>query len=319
MNRPIFPQNIECKMRVKFYDSFQKRKKVFSDDGVEITEISFHSREFFNDIVNCGLPMSWLPQKAQGQRLSELRFKYHMMNSILEVDDDGYIFVSNNMIYLDASEKAVISYYVAMFITKLMSRVVYRYKYLVHLKFAKKILKISLGKKEPDFVALNCTLNDASIFEAKGREYIRTKMIEDAIKQVDSVGTIQGVAPKDGTVCVSHPIKEGKELTCSMYDPQPDGPIDLKVTLGELLYLYYWPIYELLHEVNKGQPSCSVLLDSSGADKIECQIGMSQSLFDFFEEYPDSSKYDKAICDKKLEEILSGGEDGDLLRIEITP
>lgn len=312
MNQPLFGKQAQYQICVKYYDS----KGIWT--GKADTLLSFSTATFAKCILTCGIPMGYTIG-LHGSRKEEFRFKYHMMKCALEVDNSGHLVVSNNLEYLDLSEMTVVAYYIGMFMTKVISQEIFQYEHLVHLKLAKKYVELDLdGKKEPDFVAFKRASKEASIFEAKGRKSIKKSMIDKAVKQVNTVIGIRDFKLVDGFVCASHPITTGRKLMCSVYDPAPDGTVELNITHGELLYLYYLPIYELLCEENSGHSSCSILLGNGGADKTECHVGMPQSLFDFFSEYPDFSKYDRKKCDEELEKCLSGGGEGDLLEVSFT-
>ena len=252
------------------------------------------------------------------QRSEEINYKIFLKRAALEVDDDGYIIVSDKIKYLDFSERVFVAYYIGMFMTKVVSRVIFNYDYLVHFGIVEQYKKVVRGSREPDLVGFNNKSDVYSLFEAKGRKKIKPSMINNAKKQLNSVRYISGMEPLVRVVCVSHPIEEGKRITCSMYDPQPKENINPPVSKGELLYLYYLPIYELIIENGAGEASCSFLLDENGEHKMRIHIEMPKKLFEFFSENPFFSE----LRDKDSQIIetissLSENDKDDLLNFKV--
>lgn len=293
----------------------------FFRNGAELTEISFSPVDFFYDIMTCGIPEFWMNGNCHKKRLDEIRYKVYLMRVALDVDGDGYITVSDNLKYLDSSERNFIAYYIGMFMTKLVSRVIFDYDYLVHLGIVSTYKEIIRGSKEPDLVGFKRDSDEYILFEAKGRKAVKSRMVNDAKSQIQSVKFISGSRPVTGVVCVAHPIKEHSRVTCSMYDPMPDGDGSIHVSKCEMVYLYYLPIYELVKEKGSGGTSCSLFLDEGDyINRLGFRLIMSEELFEFYGRYPDFHGLDKKECRSQLMEIVLGipekGLDG-LLTVEL--
>lgn len=320
MGRLLFDAHSDYKIKIKYHDFPDPLKKQFFEKtGMKLNEISFSSLALFKDIVTCGMPSFHITRRRNLQRSEEIKYKIFLMRAALEVDDDGYIIVSDKIKYLDSSERAFISYYIGMFMTKVVSRVIFDYDYLVHFGIVEQYKKVVRGSKEPDLVGFNNKSDEYSLFEAKGRQKIKTPMLTSAKDQLQSVGYISGMNPLVRVVCVSHPIEEGKRITCSMYDPQLKENINPPVSKGELLYLYYLPIYELIIENGAGEASCSFSLDENGEHKMRIHIEMPKKLFEFFSENPSFFElYDK---DSQIIEIISSlseNDKDDLLNFKVS-
>ena len=321
MGKRLFDKISNYKMKIEYFDFPKKlEKKFFERSGKKIIEISFSSEDLLYDIVTCGMPEFWINKSCHRKRSEEIKYKIYLMRTALEVDNDGYIVISDNIKYLDSSEKNFISYYIGMFMTKLVSREIFGYEYLVHLGIVCTYKKVVRANKEPDLVGFKKKKDEYSLFEAKGRQVVRQKMIADAKDQIKSVSYINGVKPFVGVVCVAHPIKEENRVVCSMYDPIPDEEGKIDVSKSELLYLYYLPIYELIREKGSGETYCSISFDEVDAKNMECQIKMSEELFDFFTEHPNFDELNQKDCYSKLMEFKSLSfvkSKDDLLRIEL--
>ena len=170
-------------------------KKYFEKSGVTIDEISFSPKDFLYDIITCGMPHFWITKKVTMSRRTEIQYKYHLMKTALEIDDNQYIMVSDKIKYLDSSERAFISYYIGMFITKLVSRKIFECTYLVHLGIVSSYKSVVRRTTEPDLVGFIGKNDDYFLFEAKGRKISKKAMVDAAKKQLQSVKYISGIKP----------------------------------------------------------------------------------------------------------------------------
>lgn len=316
----LFGTTLNYKIKINYNDFPPCMEKLFFEkSGIMIDEISFSSMDLLCDIITYGIPQFWVSWKHHMKRYLELQYKYYLTTTALEIDDKGYVIVSDNIKYLDSSERNFIAYYIGMFITKLVSREIFGCEYLVHFGIVSKYKKIIRSTKEPDLVGFTGKNDDYILFEAKGRKFLKKALIDTAKKQIQSVKYISGIKPITGVVCVTHPIKETERLICSMYDPIPNEGTAIYINKGELLYLYYLPIYELIKEMGDNEPQCNIYFDKNINDRIECNIKMSKSLFDLFTEYPIFNKLDN-IFFTEIENITLNSFDEtkeDLLNIEL--
>lgn len=275
--------------------------------------------ELLYDIATCGMP-SFSIKNRYCKRADEIKYKYYLLKTALEVDDHDYITISDNIKYLDSSEKIFISYYIGMFITKLVSRKIFDYEYLVHLGVLSMYKKVVKTNKGPDLVGFNRKNDDYSLFEAKGRQIVRKETVQSAKQQLRFVKYISGIKPIASVVCIAHPIKEGSRLICSMYDLVPDNEVYLETNKIELLYVYYLPVYELIKENGHGETFCIMSFDSIDFQKMEYKITMSKNLFDFFVEYPSLEDWNRMRYYSQLMEFKSISSDESidhLIKIEL--
>ena len=323
MGEILFDGKSDYKIKVDYkYFAPELEQLFFFRAGAKLTEIVFSPVDLFYDIVTCGIPEFWINGNCHKKRSDEIRYKVYLMRAALEVDENGYIIVSDNIKYLDSSERNFIAYYIGMFMTKLVSREIFGYDYLVHLGIVSTYKKVIRGSKEPDLVGFKKHSDEYILFEAKGRKAVKSQMVNDARAQLQSVKYINGRKPVTGVVCVAHPIKEGSRVVCSMYDPMPEGEGTIDVSKWELLYLYYLPAYELVKEKGSGGTSCSIYFDEEDyLNGVGCRFAMSGKLFDFFDRYPDFHDLEKKECRSQLMEIVLGSSEkrlDDLFTIEFS-
>lgn len=203
--------------------------------------------------------------------------------------------------------KCFISYYIGMFITKLISREIFNYDYLVHYGIVRNYKSIRKDKGynngEPDLIAFCRNKDKYSVFEAKGRQYVKNKMLISAKNQIKVIKTISGLRPNLGVVSVTHPIKEGCRLKCSLYDPEINNEEKVKVTKEELLYLYYYPIYELIRENLIDTSYCKFEL-ALEEGVIMCSIKMDDEMFSYFSQGSDEISSKNKECVSRLSGIV---------------
>ena len=323
MGKLLFNAISNYKIKIDYYEfSSQSEQRFFERSGKKLTEISFSSVDFFHDIATCGMPWHYINQSCDMKRFEEIKYKLYLMRAALEIDNEGYIIVSDNIKYLDSSERAFISYYIGMFMTKLISRDIFGYDYLVHLGIVERYKKVIRGSQEPDLVGFKRKKDKYILFEAKGRQFVKSAMIDKAKDQLQSVSYISGIKPDFGVVSVAHPIKkEGNRVICSMYDPPLDKNVKqqvYRVHHEELLYLYYLPIYKMIREKGNGETYCNFSFYEDGEHEIKIKMEMPKKLFDLFTENPNFSEWnDNNFQIRKTISSLPENEKGDLLKIEI--
>lgn len=313
----IFSRSREYRILIEDYDfSTLNHNKYFTRGGVPLTEISFQAVDFLFDIVTCGMPQFYLANSISMKRVDEIRYKIFLLRTALKIDDDGYVVVSDNIKYLDASEKKFVSYCIGMFITKLISRVIFDYDYLVHygiVKSYKKVVKAKTVKgkedrREPDLIAFYRKKDEYSIFEAKGREKLTKGLITSAKGQINVIKKISGLTPDLGVVSVVHPIKEGCRITCSMYDPETNDKEESEVIKDDLFYVYYYPSYELIKENKKGTSWGEFDLELKEC-VIKCNVAMNQKIYSYFSEYADMAGMMNVKANNRLGDIVKELQD----------
>ena len=103
----------------------------------ETVELEFSNKELLHAVITCGMPLQRLTPAWFSKRKSELLYKIFLVETALDTEGDR-LKKSKNIAYLDSSEKSVMSYYLGMFFTKLISRRLYGVDYLTHLNLIEK-------------------------------------------------------------------------------------------------------------------------------------------------------------------------------------
>ncbi len=256
----LFEVHSQVMSKKKPYKVIQEREKA----------VQVKSDQLAKAIVTCGMPVCYLNKQHEKKRVKELQFKRALIETALTVDANNALILNRkNLMYLDSSERAVISYYVGMFFTKLISEIEYNQQYLIHLnlferqntvkyKYQRKSqnnpanAKATNAKKtkpktrRPDLVGYDVGSGKYSVFEAKGRQRKSTIALQNALEQVLSVKTINGSKPALAIANMTY--FAGGKLHDIAADPDNEEGYDIKFDISDYLEEYYSPIIALIEE-----------------------------------------------------------------------
>lgn len=215
----------------------------------EVVELEFTNLELLHAIVTCGMPIHHLTTSSVEQRKSDLLQKCRLVEMALDVEGE-YLKRSERTYFLDPSEKSVISYYLGMIFTKLISGRVFFLDYLTHITT---IQKQTLQKaawlqacRRSDFIGYRIRHDDWSVWEAKGRIQYSLEALESGYLQAREISLINGQKPKYGAVCMTY--YESGNLTAQVKDPEGVGNVELNFLPEHFYQAYYKHICELYQE-----------------------------------------------------------------------
>lgn len=217
-------------------------------------DIEITKEEFLKSVITCGMPMYYLTPSISCSRKMEISYKLYAILSLIEFDSvSGYIRLRKEIRYLDASEKATLSYYLGMVLTRFISSREFKQDYLVHLNILEKTNSIkykNINKKlRPDLIGYNKTSQKFSVFEAKGRLRKKIATLEKALEQVQNVNYIAGSKPSYAVAQLSY--FKNNELYVVAVDPVEEGNKKIEFNdncLVQYFKLYYEPIISLFKE-----------------------------------------------------------------------
>ena len=221
-------------------------------------ELEITSEDIKDAIVTCGILPVNLNDRVAHIRRKESRFKRHLMNMCLREKQNVYSALNyleidkDALMYLDASERAVVSYYIGMIFTKIISRRVFGVEYLVHLKRFNEYYHTKVSEKnnkEPDFIGLDKSENQYSLFEAKGRMRYSSNTLNKAKDQFDSIKDIGGQTPCLKAAIMTTLSSRGHILKAFINDPRGEGEYSIDIRKEDILLNYYEPLVELAEEI----------------------------------------------------------------------
>ncbi|MBH1940963.1 hypothetical protein I5677_08680 [Mobilitalea sibirica] len=249
-------------------------------------EIEVTGKEILHAIITCGMPVQYLNKTIESHRINEIIFKFFVINSALE-EDSGYLVKSDKVKYLETSERAIIQYYLGMFITKLISEKIFHVDYLIHQKTVDSMkltkVKYETGNSRPDLFGYNVYKGTWSIWEAKGRTRNINDSLDKAYEQVKQVKTVNKKKPELAAANVVY-FSDNK-LATKVKDPESEGDIEINIDLNEALNTYYKPISQLF--INNGYDKYKdynykthgLLVTNINIFETSFHIGMPELLF----------------------------------------
>ena len=268
------------------------KKKTISSTDISTGYIDYEItiEDFIKAIITCGMPMYYLTPAITRSRLNEINYKMYALFTLIEFDSKSkYIKLRKEIKYLDASEKATLSYYLGMVMTRYISYKEYGQDYLVHLNIMEKYntvkFKNTNKKLCPDLIGYSKTNRGFSVFESKGRIRKTTAAIEKALEQVQNINYIAGSKPLYGVAQLSY--FNNRELYVVAVDPVDEGEKGVELLengLSQYFSLYYKPVIELIDEGNETISDNEKVCSIYRYDKLQFKIEMPIFLYNTLKE-----------------------------------
>lgn len=219
--------------------------------GSETIELEFSNKELLHAILTCGMPIQRLSQAYVEKRKMEILYKIFLVETALDVEGDR-LKKSSRTMYLDSSEKSVISYYLGMFFTKLLSKKLYGIDYLTHLNMIEKIqgegyLDYFHGKWRPDMIGYKVSDDTWSVWEAKGGSNRRAPALKIGCEQAGDIKTINQKAPQPAAVCMTYYDHSYLTAIVKKAAVKEEG-IDLEISERGFWEAYYGGIRQIFME-----------------------------------------------------------------------
>lgn len=189
----------------------------------------------------------------------EALWRVAMVRANLVENSDGHLRQSNAFRALDPSEKAAVSYFLGLVLTKLIAEKVFRVPWLLHLDvYQQQVAPDFAFPDRPDFVGMDAWYL-WTVFESKGRTRgVPSRVLNRAKRQVRSVRRISGQYPALRVAVGTY--FGAAALRARIRDPDtpnPDGA-DLELNPEDLARAYYRPVVEMV------QASGAALVDRAG-------------------------------------------------------
>ena len=222
-----------------------------SSDSVltnKTVELEFSNKELLHAIITCGMPIQRLTAAYPEKRRLEVLYKLFLVETALETEGDR-LKKSKKIAYLDSSEKSVISYYMGMFFTKMISARLYGTDYLTHLNLIRRpageeFIDFFASEWRPEMIGHQPGGQSWSVWEAKGGSNRREQALKKGAQQLEAIGTVNGAGPEPGVVCMTY--YDHGYLCGILREPKGDTKGE-QITFTEQRFYraYYRPICEL--------------------------------------------------------------------------
>lgn len=261
------------------------------------TELEFTNKELLHAMITCGMPIQRLTAAFPEKKRLEFLYKLFLVETALDAEGDR-LKKAKKTAYLDSSEKSVISYYMGMFFTKMISHRLYKSEYLTNLNLietpdGKEFIDFFASEWRPEMIGYKPDTQKWSVWEAKGGSNYREQALKKGAAQLRSIGTLNSSKPDPAAVCMTY-YDHG--YLCGILR-EPDGNTEgeqLKFSEEAFYKAYYRPICELF--LDKG----SNLRMYDGYAEISLELPY------FTEDYrePDERKLCIGISRKLLNQLM---------------
>ena len=212
------------------------------------TELEFTNKELLHAMITCGMPIQRLTAAFSEKKRLEFLYKLFLVETALDAEGDR-LKKAKKTAYLDSSEKSVISYYMGMFFTKMISHRLYKSEYLTNLNLietpdGKEFIDFFASEWRPEMIGYKPDTQKWSVWEAKGGSNYREQALKKGAAQLRSIGMLNSSKPDPAAVCMTY-YDHG--YLCGILR-EPDGNTEgeqLKFSEEAFYKAYYRPICEL--------------------------------------------------------------------------
>lgn len=295
-----------------------------SDDalGNRIVEFTFTNKELLHAIITCGMPIQRLSSAYIGKRQMEVSQKIFVTETALE-NQGEHLKKSTQTMYLDSSEKSVISYYMGMFFTKLISKKLYDIDYLTTLNMIESedgdYIDYFKAKWRPDMIGYKAATETWSVWEAKGGSNRRAPALKLGCQQAGEIQTINGAAPETAAVCMTY--YDHGYLTAIIKNAKAEEGAPLKIDKRSYYKAYYEGIRQLFlefgHTMKWEDGNVEIQIDVPYFHQEErrgevrtIKVGLSETLFQKImkEKYEEIEMIDRVPINKCQDDRFVGGD-----------
>ena len=217
-------------------------------------ELAFSNKELLHAMLTCSMPIQRLTFPYMEKRRMEVLQKLFMIESALEAEGDR-LKKSKSIAYLDSSEKSLISYYMGMFFTKLISGRLFDVEYLSNLNMIRKedgsgYIDFFNSEWRPEMIGYNFSTDRWSVWEAKGGSNKREQALKKGADQLSHIGLVNGAVPDPAAVCMTY--YDHSYLCAVVREPQKKDGEPLKFSHEEFFRSYYRTVCELFQDRGAG-------------------------------------------------------------------
>lgn len=278
--------------------------------------LEFTNLELLHAVLTCTMPAGRLTPPYREKRRHELLQKMAMVENALDVKGDQLVKSSRTM-YLDVSEKGVISHYLGVVFTKILAGKMFQDDYLVHINQIEQPGLSEIGrygkKYRYDMIGLQKGAGAYSVWESVGRSENSQTAFRNACVEAGGVEKVGSGAPLHKVACMNY-YERGFYTAVIREIPQTEEGQTFSFTREAYLRAYYQPLMELLlaerpEFIYPGRESFCVAeislpaLNDAFAGSRRMYVGMGRQLMDCLR----SGRYERADDWKNTEVPSHGG------------
>lgn len=276
----------------KYYLSLDIEDENAAGLSNEVVELNFTNKELLHAILTCGLPIQRLTPGYPEKRKMEVMQKIFLVETALEKSGE-HLKKSTSTMYLDSSEKSVISYYLGMIFTKLISKKLYGIDHLTTLNTIQSAsgdnyMDYFRGQWRPDLIGHKMADGAWSVWESKGGSNRREPALKMGCEQAGDIQHINANPPEMAAVCMTY-YDHGYLTAVVKKTKSTEGEL-LNIDKKHFYSSYYKGIRELFLEFgNTAEWICGnveVTIDipyfqgqEKGKQKRQLTIGCAEQLY----------------------------------------
>lgn len=243
----------------------------------EDTDLTLTDGELLHAVVTCGIPGERLMPEYPGKGRAELIRRLSLMESSLDARGE-YLRKSGRILELDESERSLVSYYLGMFITKLVSRKVYGIDYLVPLQniqteISQKSIRYR-GKRRTDLIGYRTSENGSySVWEARGRSNNSAQALEEGCRDAGEILSVCGQIPERADSCMTYYGARCLSVRIKKAFRASEG-VELSFPLAAYFQAYYDTAFGLIRECYERESVRNRMI--LGEERIEAGIPVTK-------------------------------------------
>ena len=211
--------------------------------------VEYTNLELLHAIVTCTLPASGMTASFRGKRQAELISRISMVESALEERGDQLV-KSEQTMYLDVTERGVISHYLGLIYTKMLSEKLYGIDTMLPIQLMERPKgqeRIRYrGIYRPDLIGFCSKNRSYSVWEAIGRSENSLAAFENALCTASEVKRGNGQAPDRRTACMTY--YERGYFTAVLKEAPASEDLELDFPEQNYFGSYYRPLLELMED-----------------------------------------------------------------------
>ncbi|MCD2491859.1 hypothetical protein LQE92_04365 [Lacrimispora sp. NSJ-141] len=242
----------------------------------EDTDLTISGGELLHAAVTCGIPEERLMTGYSEKPGTGISRRISLVEYSLEAQGE-YLRKSDRILELDESMRSLISYYLGMFITKLVSGKVYGVDYLVPLQLVRleqgqENLRYH-GKRRRDMIGYREGTDVCfSVWEAIGRSNNSGKALKEGCKSAEEILTVNGHTPCRADSCMTYYGSRCLSVRVKTTAAASEG---LEISFPPAAYFraYYDAVYGIVRECYERESVRNQMV--FGEERIEAEIPVS--------------------------------------------
>ena len=290
--------------KVRDYKLNVEADRAGDEEGIlrEDTDLNVSGGELLWAAAVGGMPGDGLVPDYPEKHRAELIRRISFMETFLDADGE-YLRKSETVLELDESERGLVSYYLGMFITRMVARRVYGVEFLVPFQdirrqLGEKSVRFG-GKRRTDLIGFRRPEGGLySVWEVRGRSNNSRQALEEGCREAGEILAVCGRKPERAQACMTY--YGARCLSARIRKAVPEknrNGMELDFPPQAYFRAYYETVYRLTslcyeresvrNQIMMGQDRIEAVIRMPGDRRLA--IGMPRELFAALREEDDGA------------------------------